>query len=95
MGILQKGTYVCSLPGDVTGPARQIVEAERFEIGASSTYSTGKGWGTYLLPGKKVVFTRGPMKGATYIRETQSTLRKLNSGGDKTALRCTRWAKRG
>lgn len=95
LGTLQKGAYVCFLPGDASGPARRIVETERFEIGASSTYSTAEGWGTYLLTGQKLVFSRGPKKGATYIRETRATLRKLDDEGRETDLRCTRWTRRG
>ena len=94
LGTLQHGTYVCSLPGDAAGPARRVVESERFDITDSSTYTTGDGWGTYLLTGKRVTFSRGPMKGATYLRDGRSTLVKLDEQGRETSLRCTRWAKR-
>lgn len=94
LGTLHHGTYVCSLPGDAAGPARRVVEGETFVIADSSTYSTDDGWGTYLLTGKRVVFSRGPMKGAAYLRESRSTLRKLDEAGRATDLRCTRWAKR-
>ena len=90
LGTLAHGNYVCSLPGDASGAARRFVEAEDFVIATSSTYSTEAGWGTYLLTGSRVIFSRGPMKGTNYIRESNNTLRKLNSDGEETDLRCTR-----
>ena len=87
---LKLGTYVCSLPGDASGPARIVVEDEQFVIATASTYSTDSGWGTYLLTGNKVKFSRGPMKDGQYLRESNYTLRKLTSDGKKTELRCTR-----
>ena len=94
LGTLQTGTYICSLPGDAAGPARIVVEEETFTITNSSTYTTDEGWGTYLLTGKRITFSRGPMKGATYMWENRATLRKLDSGGRNTDLRCTRRAER-
>lgn len=90
LGTLAHGDYVCSLPGDASGAARELVEIENFVIATASTYSTEAGWGTYLLTGTRVTFSRGPRKGAAYIRESNNTLRKLGSQGEETDLRCTR-----
>lgn len=92
LGVLETGVYRCFLPGDAAGEARRVVAEEGFTITNSSTYTSGDDWGTYLLTGKRVVISRGPMKGATYLRESRTSLRKLDTDGRPSRLLCTRIA---
>jgi hypothetical protein len=90
LGTLPLGNYVCSLPGDATGAAWQVVPEKGFTIGNASTYHTDAGSGTYLLTGDTVKFTRGPMKGMRFARETRGSLRWLDAEGKPGRVRCVR-----
>lgn len=90
LATLPRGQYRCSLPGDAGGAAYTPVASEDFRIIAASRYSNAKGEGTYLLRGRDLTFTRGPMKGARYERISGSQLRKIGPDGQPGELLCTR-----
>ena len=90
LGILEQGEYVCALPGSATGPAWQEMEAHNFAITGASSYRTEKGVGTYLLEGKRVTFTRGPMKGHRMMLLSSGLLQELGRDGKLGRLRCHR-----
>lgn len=87
---LPTGRYLCELPGDATGPASVKVEGAWFDIVNASAYVTEGGGGTYLLNGKTLVFTRGPLKGAKFERTGARALRRLEAQGQFAKLRCVR-----
>lgn len=90
LGTLPHGTYVCSLPGDAGGPAWRVVDDRQFTIINASSYRNSAGSGTYLLTGKQVAFTRGPMKGTRFDRNGKSSLQLLDKNGQPDRIRCVR-----
>ena len=90
LGTLPLGEYRCALPGDAEGLAWVPLENQHFTIGNASTYHTPKGSGTYLLTGKRVTFTRGPMKGMEFDRTGSGTLRWIDEKGEQSRVRCVR-----
>lgn len=87
---LQRGEYVCSLPGDADGkPWLELVD-KTFRIGNASTYESRDGSGTYLMTGGIVQFTRGPMKGMRFRLSGRSMLRALDEEGNAGRMRCVR-----
>jgi len=90
LGTLPIGDYVCSLPGDASGNAWEVVPEKGFTIGNASTYHTETGSGTYLLAGDQIRFTRGPMKGMRFVRTGRATLRWLDDKGEPGRVRCIR-----
>lgn len=87
---LPGGRYLCELPGDATGPASRPVNGQWFDIVNPSSYVAAEGSGTYLLTGKTVLFTRGPMRGAKFERRGERALRRLDLAGEHANLRCVR-----
>ncbi len=87
---LLRGEYVCGMPGTAKGKAWQVMESASFVIINGSSYRTDAGRGTYLLTGNIVRFTRGPMKGQKFVRETEGRLRLLGANGEPDRLRCNR-----
>ena len=90
IGTLPHGLYVCSLPGDAGGLAWRNIDGSEFSIDNASSYHTDAGSGTYLLAGKRVTFTRGPMKGMRFLRSGSNTLIKLDKDGHPGRERCVR-----
>ena len=90
IGQLDPGTYLCELPGDAGGAVGLHVTGEDFEIVNANTYRTATGRGTYLLTGNVLTFTSGPKYGETFHRITNGFLRKSDSSGADTKLRCVR-----
>lgn len=90
LSTLPHGTYLCSLPGDAGGPAWIELPDHTFAIKNSSTYSADGGAGTYLLTGKRVTFTGGPMKGARFERTGSAKLQKIKADGTLGRVRCIR-----
>ncbi len=90
LGTLPQGRYLCELPGDATGPASIPVPSAWFDIVNASSYRAEGGAGTYLLTEKTVVFTRGPMKGARFVRTGQRALERTDLTGKMADLRCVR-----
>lgn len=94
LGTLPQGRYLCVLPGDAAGPASRPVEEAWFQVGNGSRYRSAGGLGTYLMTGKDVVFTRGPMRGARFERISERALRRTDLDGELAMLRCV-WSGRG
>ncbi|MBX7495919.1 elongation factor P [Qipengyuania sp. 6B39] len=90
LGLLDRGEYVCSLPGDATGRAWVEQEGHGFTITGGSSYETPRGAGTYLMEGKQVIFTRGPMKGMKLMQLGSGLLQEIGKDGKLGRLRCHR-----
>lgn len=90
LGLLPQGEYVCALPGSADGAAWTEVEGRNFAITGASSYTTGRGAGTYLMEGKRVTFTRGPMKGMRMMRVSSGLLQEVDRSGKLGRLRCHR-----
>ena len=90
LGLLPQGEYVCALPGKADGAAWNEVETRNFAITGASSYKAGNGSGTYLYEGKRVSFTRGPMKGMKMMRVSSGMLQEVDSKGKLGRLRCHR-----
>jgi hypothetical protein len=90
LGTLPTGRYLCELPGEAAGPASRPVAGAWFDIINASSYVTEGGDGTYLLTGKSVTFTRGPLRGAKFERTGARALKRTDIGGPYAKLRCVR-----
>lgn len=90
LGTLPLGAYSCALPGDAAGQAWMPLEDKHFTIGNASTYHTPDGSGTYLMTGKQVIFTRGPMNGMKFERTGSGTLRWIDENDEMSQVRCVR-----
>ena len=66
------------------------MEAHNFSITGASSYRTDRGAGTYLLEGKRVTFTRGPMKGHRMMVLSSGLLQELEKDDKLGRLRCHR-----
>ena len=90
LGTLPTGRYLCELPGDAAGPASRPVAGAWFDVINASSYVTDGGEGTYLLTGDSVEFTRGPLRGAKFVRTGARALKRTDIGGPYAKLRCVR-----
>jgi len=88
IGTLEKGLYVCEIPGEDIGPARLHVPSEDFTVITSSSYRVEGKRGSYLLTGDNVVMTSGPFRGKRYHRLSHGLLRHVDDKGENTSLRC-------
>ncbi|MFT4028021.1 MAG: hypothetical protein QM676_14675 [Novosphingobium sp.] len=87
---IHRGDYYCELPGDATTLAGFIVPEESFTITNGSSYMTSAGGGSYLLIGDVLTMTSGPKRGQKFSRISDNFLRKLESDGAESTLRCVR-----
>ena len=87
---LDRGDYVCELPGDASGRAGVEQAQAGFTILSASRYSSPQGNGTYLRQGDRVAMTSGPRNGESYRLRGRNFLRKLDADGQPTRLRCLR-----
>jgi hypothetical protein len=87
---MQRGHYVCELPGDATGAAGRRVPDSDFQITNASSYQAGGVSGTYLLTGDTLTMTSGPMQGQRYRKKSSNFLRLIAPDGSDSALRCVR-----
>ena len=85
---LPRGLFVCELPGDANGTVGQLVPEADFVVSNDSTYQTDLGYGAYLVTGDQVAMTSGPLRGDRFKRVSTRFLRKLDSEGKETRLRC-------
>lgn len=85
---IERGTYVCELPGRASGAAGIVQPEAGFSIDTGSRYSTPQGTGTYLRSGKRMRMTSGPRNGDAYQVINRGFLRKLDGEGQPTSLRC-------
>lgn len=90
LAVLDRGEYVCALPGDATAAAWIEQEGRDFAITGGSSYRTARGSGTYLMEGKQIVFTRGPMRGEKYLRLGSGLIQQVGGDGKLGRLRCHR-----
>jgi hypothetical protein len=89
IGTLERGAYVCELPGDAAGQAGVEQEALSFTIASASRYTSQAGGGTYLRRGDTVEMTSGPHVGTRYEIVSERFLRRLE-GGQPGRLRCVK-----
>ncbi|BBC72669.1 conserved hypothetical protein [Altererythrobacter sp. B11] len=92
IGTVERGRYVCELPGRADGPAGIAQEDQGFRITSASRYATSAGEGTYLRRGNVLVMTTGPHKGERYLVVSSGFLRRLEQGRPGP-LRCVRSAR--
>ena len=90
LGTLEHGRYRCALPGDAAGAAWKAVPEADFRVVPSSSYTTEKGRGTYIMRGRVVTFTRGPKLGEQLKQVGRNTLQGVADDGSKGRLTCTR-----
>lgn len=90
LGTLPAGRYLCELPGDAAGLASRPLHDEWFDIVNASRYVSPAGDGVYLMTGKSVIFTRGPMRGARFAWNGIRTLNRTDLAGEHAKMRCVR-----
>ncbi len=90
LGLLPQGEYVCALPGDASGAAWIEQAGRDFAITGASSYRTARGGGTYLMEGKVVTFTRGPMRNVKLMLLGSGLLQEVDRDGKLGRLRCHR-----
>ncbi|MEN7537066.1 elongation factor P [Aurantiacibacter flavus] len=90
IGTIERGTYICELPGDVRGAAGIAQPEANFSIISASRYSSPQGEGTYLRRGDEVRMTSGPRNGDAYRMMSRNFLRLLDADGTPGKLRCIR-----
>ena len=88
LNTLPRGSYVCGTPGDASGKAWNRSANLGFVIVNGSSYRTEEGRGTYLMTGRSVAFTSGPLKGKSFEQETPKRLRSVAADAGATSLRC-------
>jgi len=90
LGVLERGTWVCEMPGDA-GTQRGIPVPEAgFVITPSSTYRTDSGNGTYLRTGDTVTMSSGPHKGVRFTVQNERMLKRLAKDGAEDGMRCVK-----
>ena len=89
IGTLERGSYVCELPGNAAGRAGVEQPEQGFTIESASRYSSPQGAGTYLRRGGTVVLTSGPRQGESYVLVSGGFLRRIENG-QPGRLRCVR-----
>ena len=90
LGTVQRGKYICEMPGDAASTRGVLTPEHDFEITTSSTYRTPAGEGTYLRTGDDVKITSGPKFGEHFVMKSERYLRLLDGKGAETGLRCVR-----
>lgn len=90
LGLLPQGEYICSLPGNAGGAAWQEVPEQSFTVTGSSGYRMESGKGTYLKEGKRVTFTRGPLRNRRMLQVSPGMLQEIDRDGNLGRLRCHR-----
>lgn len=86
---IDRGEYVCELPGNAAGEAGIEQPQENFRIASASRYVTPEGSGTYLRRGDVLTMTSGPRHGDSYAVISRTFLRKIENG-EPGRLRCVR-----
>ena len=89
LGTIERGMYMCELPGTAAGAAGIPQPEEHFAIRSASRYSSPEGRGTYLRRGDILMFTSGPRNGDRYRIMSRGFLRKIENG-EPGRLRCVR-----
>ena len=89
IGTIERGAYVCELPGDAAGRAGIVQPELGFTIESASRYSSSRGAGTYLRRGDTVMLTSGPRQGESFSVAGGGVLRRVEDG-KPGRLRCVR-----
>jgi hypothetical protein len=89
IGTVERGQYVCELPGDAMNGVAIEQPDENFEIASASRYRSPQGNGTYLRRGDMVTMSSGPRNGQQYVVISPVMLRKIENG-EPGRLRCYR-----
>lgn len=90
IGTLTTGSYVCELPGDAAGAVGRRMPEEDFVVVNASTYRARDATGTYLVTGRQVMMTSGPLRGKRYRRVSDRRLQGVSRDGLDLPLRCIR-----
>lgn len=86
---IDRGEYVCELPGNAAGDVGVEQPEESFRIASASRYVTPEGSGTYLRRGNTLTMTSGPRSDDSYAVISRTFLRKIENG-EAGRLRCVR-----
>ena len=89
IGTVERGAYVCELPGDAGGSAGVEQTGQALTIESASRYSSPQGSGTYLRRGDTLQLTSGPRQGESYAVVSAGFLRRIEDG-KPGRLRCVR-----
>ncbi len=89
IGTVERGRYICELPGSAGGAAGIAQPEENFTILSASRYTSPQGRGTYLRRGDTLTMTGGPRNGDRYRIQSTGFLRKIENG-EPGRLRCVR-----
>ena len=89
IGTIERGTYLCELPGDAGGRAGIPQPDREFTIISASRYSAPQGKGTYLRRGDTLLLSTGPRQGESYAVVGTGFLRQIEDG-KPGRLRCIR-----
>ena len=89
IGTVERGTYVCELPGSADGKAGIEQPDRALTIQSASRYSSPQGSGTYLRRGDTLTLTSGPREGERYAVISTGFLRRIEDG-KPGRLRCVR-----
>ncbi|RIV88989.1 hypothetical protein D2V07_01620 [Aurantiacibacter zhengii] len=89
IGTVERGAYICELPGDAAGAVGVEQPEESFVIESASRYSSPQGSGTYLRRDNQIIMTSGPRNGTAYQMIARGFLRKIVDG-QPGRLRCVR-----
>tara|TARA_E500000305_G_C3997511_1_gene225377 strand:- start:142 stop:495 length:354 start_codon:yes stop_codon:yes gene_type:complete len=89
IGTVERGYYVCELPGTANGAAGIEQPEENFRIANASRYEADGGSGTYLRRGNRLTMTSGPRAGDSYLVVSDTFFRKIENG-EPGRLRCVR-----
>jgi hypothetical protein len=89
IGTVERGTFVCELPGNAGGQAGIAQPSRSFTIESAARYSSPQGSGTYLRRGNTLTFTSGPRQGETYQLLSERFVRLIENG-QPGRLRCVR-----
>lgn len=88
--LLPTGEYRCAVPGSAAGRAWIDQPQRDFVIVRASRYRSVNGPGTYLMTGRRLLFTGGPLKGVELIRISSGLLQEVGADGQPGRLRCHR-----
>ena len=86
---VERGAYVCELPGSADGKAGIEQPDRALTIQSASRYSSPQGSGTYLRRGDTLTLTSGPREGERYAVISTGFLRRIEDG-KPGRLRCVR-----
>jgi hypothetical protein len=87
---MERGQYVCEMPGDAASQRGVPVPEQSFKVINASAYVAGGKRGKYLRLGENVTMTTGPLKANRYVLKNDRFLRQVSRDGEFTGLRCVK-----